>query len=1021
MNGSLDQLLEGLGYSNSGNYLAGKDLLKYASHANSFRKAQKDLHLKGVYTLRSGQDTVVPTVYVVELNSDAPDEIREWHRQVWSQSIAPLILLATPSCFRLYRGFEASTDPDKDYIKQVLRHAIDALEVFSAIRAEAIDTGDIWSILGKQLHPESRVDHKLLDSLNELGQKLIRDHKLQKNIAHALIGKYVFLRYLRDRKHLSDAKLMELGVSYHDVFGRAAKAKALYELEAKLNGWLNGSIFQLPKGEGIIQDKHVAAVASAFYGDAPNGQVSMFSRYDFRYVPIETLSSVYEQFLHSDSTGKDNGAYYTPIHLVNFIIEELDGKLPLEEGMRVLDPSCGSGAFLVQCYRLLIEKTLIKNKRGKISPARLKTILENHIFGLDIDADACGVTELSLALTLLDYVDPPDLLEYPDFKLPGLRGQNIFHCDGGFFDDSSKWATESTTKGGYDWIIGNPPWKMMSKSDVDISVKAAFQWKTDHESECPIGDNQLALAFAWKVGEYLKESGQVGLVMPAMTLFYGTSTAFRKEFFRKFYVWAIANLSSMTYKLFYKRASVPAALYFYSRRLDDTKSEDYTAVFSPLLAEQKANLGMDAETWHITVEQSAIHNVPFEDAITGDCLPWKLAMWGSWRDGKLLRKLEKRFPTLMQFSKDQRLKIHKGLELRNADSHDRIIHRPDLVGRPVLDMDKIIRSQSNLFHIPNQHLHVIGDGDAYIRVRGGLSGLEISKPPHVIIHQARQFAIYSDDFVVVPSGQLGMAGEDTSLLKAISLYLMSDFVKYQQFLRSAQWGVNRSISTLDELKTMPVPTGLSDKKDIDFWNNLHSKFVGASERNCTDLLSRKKNLTYCNGSNFKELRRILNDKVYRLLGLRDNERCLIDDLVHVRMAYVKGKVPKDSERKITSSDINDYATILIHEMNSFLMLEHGHQATVYFSNLGAIVCLEKTNDPKELRIIKQDKEFEELYRNLQARLEVRKMQWLYFERNLRFYDKDKVYLFKPCEKLHWLKSRALIDADEIIADMLTPN
>jgi len=103
--------------------------------------------------------------------------------------------------------------------------------------------------------------------------------------------------------------------------------------------------------------------------------------------------------------------------------------------MRVLDLSCGSGAFLVQCYRKLIERRLQELGRHPL-PAELGRILTNHIFGVDIDEDACQIAELSLALTLLEYVDPPDLTQ-TQFKLPALRDRNIFCANA--FDDGSSW------------------------------------------------------------------------------------------------------------------------------------------------------------------------------------------------------------------------------------------------------------------------------------------------------------------------------------------------------------------------------------------------------------------------------------------------------------------------------------------------------------------------------------------------------------------------------------------------------
>ena len=111
------------------------------------------------------------------------------------------------------------------------------------------------------------------------------------------------------------------------------------------------------------------------------------------------------------------------------MLAEMEETLPLEEGMQVFDPACGSGAFLVQCYRRLIEKTYPHHEHPTVHPIPLRELLVDSIFGLDLDEDACSVTELSLLMTLLDYVDPPDLEDNKRVKLPTLRGKNIFQGD----------------------------------------------------------------------------------------------------------------------------------------------------------------------------------------------------------------------------------------------------------------------------------------------------------------------------------------------------------------------------------------------------------------------------------------------------------------------------------------------------------------------------------------------------------------------------------------------------------------
>jgi len=86
----------------------------------------------------------------------------------------------------------------------------------------------------------------------------------------------------------------------------------------------------------------------------------------------------------------------------------MDRKLPLRDGVAVFDPACGSGAFLVQAYRRLVERTMQNEKRA-LKLTELRDLLKDNIFGVDRDPDACRVARMSLAIALLDYSDPPDV------------------------------------------------------------------------------------------------------------------------------------------------------------------------------------------------------------------------------------------------------------------------------------------------------------------------------------------------------------------------------------------------------------------------------------------------------------------------------------------------------------------------------------------------------------------------------------------------------------------------------------
>ncbi|MEA3323421.1 MAG: N-6 DNA methylase, partial [Patescibacteria group bacterium] len=453
----INHLISCLNYTDSPYYLSGERLYEYPAYSHIFRLASEKCNLHGVYTLKipeknhPSHGVLIPVVYVCEANTD--QQAREIHRLVWNQNIVPFLIILSPKTIRLYPGFNfdprlSETKPQS--IIAVANTISEVLEKLSDFTSDSIDRGDLWTNRDKEIPQNKRVDRRLLRSLKSLSTWL-RDNGVPRQTAHALIGKFVYLYYLRDRKILSDRKLGQWSIDKESVFGRNATLAGFYAVTGRLEDWLNGVVFPVPKkGQLAPKVEHIQKVSSAFLGDDPeSGQMHMdFKAYNFEYIPIETLSIVYQQFLHAEGKGRGRGAYYTPIHLVNFVLDELDLKRPFQRGMKVLDPACGSGAFLVQCYRRLIEREQAKNPAKRLQPSELRYLMTNHIYGMDVDKDACGVTELSLILTLLDYVDPPDLE-----KLPALRNRNIFCCKDGFFKPNAEWE-ENKPGNGFDWIVG---------------------------------------------------------------------------------------------------------------------------------------------------------------------------------------------------------------------------------------------------------------------------------------------------------------------------------------------------------------------------------------------------------------------------------------------------------------------------------------------------------------------------------------------------------------------------------------
>ena len=150
------------------------------------------------------------------------------------------------------------------------------------------------------------------------------------------------------------------------------------------------------------------------------GQRSLWE-YRFDIIPIELISSIYEQFAHGaeDQDTDKEGLHYTPISLVNLVLDEVMGNLNADA--RVLDITCGSGVFLVEALRRLVS---IRANGETPSRELIRDTLSRQIFGVDKNEAAIRVASFSLYLAALELdpdPTPPESLRFE--PLIGNRGK----------------------------------------------------------------------------------------------------------------------------------------------------------------------------------------------------------------------------------------------------------------------------------------------------------------------------------------------------------------------------------------------------------------------------------------------------------------------------------------------------------------------------------------------------------------------------------------------------------------------
>jgi len=293
--------------------------------------------------------------------------------------------------------------------------------------------------------------------------------------------------------------------------------KACRDIFESLNNFYNGSIFKSrPELEAVSVSNKV--VRSIIRDLQPEN-----SPYNFAVLPVEILGTIYERFLgrvvrttdkqvkieDKPEVRKAGGVYYTPQYIVDYIVKNTLGKLlaecktPAEAAkLKILDPACGSGSFLLGAYSALIEwykdyyARAGKEKRDRASfyidengeirlTAKLKReILRNNLFGVDIDPQAVEVTVFSLSLKALEDLREGELTEertlfhqtvLPDLSANIKNGNSLIGSDyfsGQMFPDMEEmkqvrpfdWEKEFPEimgDGGFDAVIGNPPYVRM--------------------------------------------------------------------------------------------------------------------------------------------------------------------------------------------------------------------------------------------------------------------------------------------------------------------------------------------------------------------------------------------------------------------------------------------------------------------------------------------------------------------------------------------------------------------------------
>lgn len=288
-------------------------------------------------------------------------------------------------------------------------------------------------------------------------------------------------------------------------------------------------------------------------------------QYNFDLISSDVLGAIYEDYLghvleektsggvqiiESSGARKKKGIYYTPIHLVEYVVRATLGTLLKEcnspedvSRIKVLDPACGSGSFLIKAFDIIKEwydkynKELISKGNNleihfQVITDINRRILTENLFGVDIDPQAAEIASVNLMLKALRRGE----------KLPQIMDQNIkignslvSGMEEGFDDLSDeakqglrsfRWDEEFPQVNatiGFDVVIGNPPYFKVRKTNP-IRISPNF-------NAIKTGPVNAAMMFIDRAIKLTKPSGYVGLVLPKMLTYTKGWKGSRREIF----------------------------------------------------------------------------------------------------------------------------------------------------------------------------------------------------------------------------------------------------------------------------------------------------------------------------------------------------------------------------------------------------------------------------------------------------------------------------------------------------------
>ena len=642
---------------------------------------------------RNGKRSVAQAFIFIAEGPEKNQEFAEIHKKLWSWGGVPLVYRKLPGQLQLFRCAHGP-----DFVSssgELVCNPVRTLLLASAVAAdpwwngEQLHNGTLWDNTEacKVLLSSSKSAHKgLINAVKGISDELNDEGILPKHLRRKLLILSLLIAYLEQREVFKDGYLARFLPDASKFFQVLANGPALVSLLEDLEGRFNGHVFTFNEAdrERLRGSQQLSRFSRLIEGrEEVGGQLTLWQLYSFKDLPVELISHIYQLFV------KDaDSSVYTPPFLVRLMLEESLSWERLDRlqqrGEIILDPSCGSGVFLVEAYKRLVLHWRSRNQWQKPGVTVLKGLLK-YVHGIDCEEGAIELAAFSLCLALCDALEPETIRA--TIKLfPPLAGKTLhLSC---FFE--AKEQNLITSPIGV--VVGNPPFTSQLTTP---GAKRSYERYNATGGTLP--DKQLAYLFLHEAMEMIAEGGMLSMLQQYNFLYNQHSLSFRRDFISKWDVREILDFISVR-GLFQKGKADTKIIVIVAEAASAPEDRQILHATFRRSGRSDAEQGFDIDYYDL-------HWLPRQLALTNDAV-WRTDLLGGGRALGLVNRL-KSYRTLGEFAKEKGWDFGEGFieaqkGKRVAASH--ITGKKYLPSEALLedgpDRSKITVARGDLFKTP---------------------------------------------------------------------------------------------------------------------------------------------------------------------------------------------------------------------------------------------------------------------------------------------------------------------------------